>query len=1170
MSSLSKYIDGRFGGSQEILSNPYYNAIIESHMDPQLRAETYMEELNREHFRCDLRFMHGVMKDFKPDFWFNAKLGLPYGTYSVRITNDFLDLYVDKFVLRNYDINESEYTYPDGDSSDAPKYLDNSARAAYDKEANAIVDTKTRVAFKDFKSPRVYSYNGKNRIFSMMDTHYYTSIFKRGLYFFIGNYLFTGIKVIPFKDFCYFVIIPDAINGLTRDQIENFIESDTDWKLMLAPHSNYYTHTGTVNAIFEDGGIPISLFNKEDSVGSRYAAQDNFFFIGTTSYDDINSDGKGMPISKNLMNFHRSKLSEPSKGEFIYNMEGQEITNTMRTFPGAEIDTVIFNFQNVASIVSRGDNKEPFTLDFLTGSDKSNRRIFIVPPENVIVWKNDKNTGRITLDPDTVASLYYPNAYRLTGEKFDTDSENREVLFMANMRHYRSIDINEDRIEPEFYCEIIPYVQFIGNDYAKKCVNGTLISALDSYEPIRNDFGWADYQTYDKNNDQSFLDYEHYKFDKFMNENQNKLIDYFRQLRDLYLKYIHEYDVPVKDIGLLDQTPVMNNHKEITNKTQWAEFEQEMYVININQRSDYASEFTVYLDEDYVTAKKYYREGFNHYIYIPTALVQEDSILHITIFINAHINENPIDIIFTNDGTGYYVKTNNDWYIDTKWNERIKVVYGGKHDPVDDDTIANSGLVDDAGHPLNPDAYPFGYYIMTKDKEYLLSEDSRRIRYGQFQFSNEDMYRDQPVPSYLKEFNPRDIIAYASSYGPNQFKYLTIGAGKSIQLNYLVHIHKYELDKFWHPSEIGLNKDNTDANIRIPVESNSKIVQNRVLSQTVRLAKNSSIYDAPVFNNSSWFTDEAHYKEWDDPRIEISLYAGPDGASNPFTLYIDQQPADMDRVDRFFTNVENTDIALVYIPIDMVNKDSVLRFETLITDERDPVDWHNYRNTPELEIALKDDSYINTSIRIKATDVYDSYKLEDVSSTDEIVFHVWKWDPVKEKIRVWLIEPNDPVRAGTLINPEMYVCNFPEKYGEDMYIDFSGDLPVFKDKSVLIEHLPYRMYHTIHTKVSSDNIYNVPYDNASPFWEFFADGKRIPSDQIRWITPNKVLILDDDYDTIDGFNYGILGSLQQYDKVFTSTPTSTMMDKLIESDADFKKYCIDIATDNSGYFYWTK
>lgn len=227
-----------------------------------------------------------------------------------------------------------------------------------------------------------------------------------------------------------------------------------------------------------------------------------------------------MPISKNLMNFHRSKLSEPSKGEFIYNMEGQEITNTMRTFPGAEIDTVIFNFQNVASIVSRGDNKEPFTLDFLTGSDKSNRRIFIVPPENVIVWKNDKNTGRITLDPDTVASLYYPNAYRLTGEKFDTDSENREVLFMANMRHYRSIDINEDRIEPEFYCEIIPYVQFIGNDYAKKCVNGTLISALDSYEPIRNDFGWADYQTYDKNNDQSFLDYEHYKFDKFMNENQ--------------------------------------------------------------------------------------------------------------------------------------------------------------------------------------------------------------------------------------------------------------------------------------------------------------------------------------------------------------------------------------------------------------------------------------------------------------------------------------------------------------------------------------------------------------------------------------------------------------------------------------------------------------------------
>ena len=1169
MSSLSKYIDGRFGGSQEILSNPYYNAIIESHMDPQLRAETYMEELNREHFRCDLRFMHGVMKDFKPDFWFNAKLGLPYGTYSVRITNDFLDLYVDKFVLHNYDINEKTYTYSDGASSNAPKYLDNSSRAAYDKEANAIVDTKTRVAFKDFKSPRVYSYTGKNRIFSMMDTHYYTSIFKRGLYFFIGDYLFTGIKIIPFKDFCYFVIIPDAVNGLTRDQVEYFIENNVDWKLMLAPHSNFFTHTGSVETTFEDGGIPISLFNKEDSVGSRYAAQDNFFFIGTTTYDEINNDGKGIPISKNLMNFHRSKLSQPSTNEYIYNMEGQEISATMRAFPGADIDSVVFNFQNVASIVSRGDNKEPFTLDFLTGSNAMNRKTFIVPPENVIIWKNDKTTGRITLDPDTVASLYYPNAYKLSGEYFDQDTEDREVLFMANTRHYKSIDLKEDRIEPEFYCEIMPYVQFMGNDYAQKCVDGTLIPELDSYQPIQNKFGWADYRTYDKNNDQSFLDYEHYKFDTFMNENQNKLIDYYRQLRDLYLKYIHEYDVPVKDINLMEQTPVKNNHNEITNKTQWVDFDQEMYVIHINQRSDYPSEFTVYLDEDYVTAKKYYREGFNHYIYIPTALVQEDSILHICIFINGHVNDNPMDIIFTDDGTGYYIKTNNDWYIDTKWKERIKGIAGGGK-PDKPDEIADKGLVDDAGHPLNPDTYPFGYYIMTKDKEYLLTDDNRRIRYGQLQFSNEGMYRDQPVPSYLKEFNPRDIIAYVSSHGANQYKYLTIGSGNSIELNYLIHIHRDELDKFWHPEEVGLNKDNTDANIRIPVESDSKTVQNRVMSQTVKLANNSSIYNAPVKNNSSWFTDEAHYKEWDEDHIEISLYAGPDGASNPFILYIDDVIADMDKIDRFFTKVENIDITLVYIPISMVSKTSVLRFETLITDERDPVDWHNYRNTPELEIALKDDTYINTSIRVKATDVYDSYKLEDVSSDDQIVFHVWKWDPVKEKIRVWLIEPEDPVRAGTLINPEMYSCYFPVKYGDDMTIIFSGDFTPFENKSIMIEHLPYRMYHTLHSEVTEDNVYDVPYNNASPFWEFFADGKRIPSDQIRWITPTKVLILDDDYETIDGYNYGILGSLDQYRKVFTSTPENTIMDKLIESDPKFKKYCIDMATDNSGYFYWTK
>ena len=71
LSSLSKYTDIRFGGSQDILGDPYYNPSIIDRLLPHRQSENYMTELDREHVECNLAFMHGTMMDFKINTKFN-------------------------------------------------------------------------------------------------------------------------------------------------------------------------------------------------------------------------------------------------------------------------------------------------------------------------------------------------------------------------------------------------------------------------------------------------------------------------------------------------------------------------------------------------------------------------------------------------------------------------------------------------------------------------------------------------------------------------------------------------------------------------------------------------------------------------------------------------------------------------------------------------------------------------------------------------------------------------------------------------------------------------------------------------------------------------------------------------------------------------------------------
>ena len=256
-----------------------------------------------------------------------------------------------------------------------------------------------RIAYESLKNPNAFSYNGKNRIFSMMDTHKYIDIFRRGIYFFLGNELFIGIRIIPFKDFSYLVIVPNDEIGLDQSIIDVYMENDLDWRMILAPQSNYSWVKINPNEGFTEDGINISLFTDYKET-NPFINEDNIFLLATRS--------GSMSNASNMMNLHLSTIIKPEDGEYMYSLDTDEIHLLQNLYTNNDIDVIVFHFRNVAQVVDIGDSKESFILPFFPENENS-RKTYVVPPENVIVWKIDNLYNRIMPDPDTYVELYYPS-----------------------------------------------------------------------------------------------------------------------------------------------------------------------------------------------------------------------------------------------------------------------------------------------------------------------------------------------------------------------------------------------------------------------------------------------------------------------------------------------------------------------------------------------------------------------------------------------------------------------------------------------------------------------------------------------------------------------------------------------------------------------------------------
>lgn len=953
--------------------NGFYDADIVEKQARESNTGLYLRSLDCQKTMCNIGTLHGIMKDFRIDDLFNRNNGFPYGTYSLRVTNDFLNLYTDNLTLKNYDVQEKVYTYP---NPATPTYSDYGSRVEMDTSVtpNKLVDTKIRLGYSDFITPKKYAYSGTNRIFTIMDTHYYDEYFNRSMYFFIGSHLFTGLKIIPYKNFSYFVIMMDATEGLPYDLFQEYWESSIDWKLILLPHENFYSHSGKPSTFFTESGLKASIFTGTDLNGVRYPEYNHTNLVAITSDTTDNIKDDKTPKTRNLMDLYQCFYTETEAGVYEYPMMASQIVNLQTHFT-SDIDALIFRV-NYTFPFDYGVWKIPFAMNVRKNNYTEKdpiETLIAVPPENILVFQYDSLFHKLTFDTDIDVSLYYPNVYKLSGESYNTDNINRMMLIGSNGTS-DSVDYNID-----FY-DYIRYTNTTASSYNNNAVNGTLPSVIQNYIPPSITYSVTEYNA-ELQSGAITNPYEyHFKKNRqYLISDSPRYQDYYQKLKEKYKKTIHEYDVKVSDIGMITEGTVLDNHGQITNSSKWVTFAHPMYYIGINQRSEDPSPITIFVDNDFVGAAVSYSEGFIQYLYIPASKVKSDSILHITIFDSVNM-----------DNTSLFIK---------------------------DSAVVN---------PYSGVAY--SYYILTQSGEFVLTSRNEKLRVGTPNYSDEDESATPEINPIFDGFAHGDYFAYIND--PSTSIYLNVietsDVSNALQLECYIPMHSKDKEL------VGSTED--EFIINTLTGTSRKKLQNRVIRQNISLANHSEVYDKEYADTSNTTENPLENKTYTDPHICITLSAPLDALKYPARLYIDG--VETTDFDRFYGKRTEFVACYLYIPKKNVTINSVIVLETLITENQLFDQW-KYDNTPCYRFLTRSPMMTNINLMIAPDNIYEAITLTPNASL-QLVWPGYKYGHDRRKIRLWKIDVTDPTYAGTLIDETTYNVKFDSKYGGSLIISGAG------------------------------------------------------------------------------------------------------------------------------------
>lgn len=423
------------------------------------------------------------------------------------------------------------------------------------------------------------------------------SLYKRNFMVFIGGRFISTVDVLPLEDKTAIIIDVSSSNdtyGIPLDKYREYKNNNDMVTILLVPNftfsrlvSNRYVITNS------DYVLPFSKFNSGENI-----IKNNLLLINTTGKGTVSLRRPTLKYKTDYVN-KRFVFTEEILSEF----SDTNISDSDDMISSYDFLCLNFNKLNsVFQVPSHGYFKVTTKMP--------------CPKEQMLVFTILSN-GNIIFDSTVDIQIYYPNMYHVSGGVEDEDKTYLVYCFYDN-----ESDINE-----EYFDQISLYEEYV--DVLSRYTNDSIPEVLKTWYPVECKYGVEDYNTN--------LMYLHmpntlmYKMFKMHDSIKNEPWSICAYLKFLFCPN-EKYYVDISKLKLKSRVRTDTTMEPIVDGTNYV-FGEDHYVFAMNRRFLKKSryDFRIWIDGLFLNKTQYHMElGLDYYyIYIPTRLINNDSIIEI-------------------------------------------------------------------------------------------------------------------------------------------------------------------------------------------------------------------------------------------------------------------------------------------------------------------------------------------------------------------------------------------------------------------------------------------------------------------------------------------------------------------------------------------------------------
>ena len=445
---------------------------------------------------------------------------------------------------------------------------------------------------REFKNSEFYN---KAVDFTTVSKH--PSLYKRNFMVFIGGRFISTVDILPLEDKTAVIIdvaSSNDTNGIPLSKYREYKDNNEMVTILLVPNytfsrliSNRYAVTNS------DYIIPFSKFNSGENI-----IKNNLLLINTT--------GKGtVSLRRPTIKYKTDYINK----RFVFT---DEILNEFSDTNISDSDDMISSYDFLC--LNFSELHSTFQVP--------NHGYFKVstkmpcPREQMLVFTILSN-GNIIFDSTADIQLFYPNIYHISG-----GVEDEGKTYLVYCFYDKGFDEDE-----EYFNQISLYEEYV--DVLGRYIEGNVPKVLEEWYPAEYHYGIDDY---DNNlmclHMPNTLIYKMFKMHDSIKNDPWSLCAYLKFL----LCPNEKYYVDMAKLKLSSRVRTDTYMEPIVNGTNYV-FEEEHYVFAMNRRFLKKSryDFRIWIDGLFLNKMQYHMElGLDYYyIYIPTRLVTESSIMEI-------------------------------------------------------------------------------------------------------------------------------------------------------------------------------------------------------------------------------------------------------------------------------------------------------------------------------------------------------------------------------------------------------------------------------------------------------------------------------------------------------------------------------------------------------------